>query len=442
MRRSLFAMSVLALIAQQAAAQLPAPVVPSRDASFASSATPKGASPSLTLSEAWRRAEEISTLLQTARANLVAAEGQLADARAFLWNNPEVRGEAVNRDVPQPGMSGQTYREWAVGLQQAFETGGQQGHRREAATKEIAALEFALDETRRQLRAEVEQRFIKVLSLQERIVTEEEAVRLVTSASTTVTKRVNAGEDSRLDGNLAAVEAVRAGNQIAGLREQLLDARTDLATILQLPPGSFPEAVGDLLSPEATYSLDQLLVSAADRPQLRALDMREAAARSRLNLERASVSPDITVGIGAGREGPSSARENLLVLTVSVPLPLFRRNGTGIGRATADLTQAQIDRQAAQRDLPSLVRSLWLKVESLRARLKRLEESAVSRLDENQRLSQRAYSAGEIGLLQLLVVNRQLVDARRDVLDARSELRLAIIALESAAGWQSSASVR
>lgn len=437
MHGSFLAASALAFVAQQAVAQLPPSVVISRDALAATSSlsASAGLQPT-TLAEAWRRAEEASTAIQSAKANLRAAEGQLTDARALLWNNPEVRGETVSRDVPQPGTSSQTYREWAVGVQQAFETGGQQGYRREAATRELAALESTLEETRRQVRADVEQRFVRVLALQARIATEDEGLRLVNSAASTVTKRVSAGEDSRLDGNLAAVEAVRVGNQIASLREQLIDARADLALVLQLPAHASPEAVGDLGVPAPGYTLEQLLASAAERPQLRALGLREHAARSRLDLERASVYPDITLGVGAGREGPSSARENLVVFTVSVPLPLFRRNDTGIGKATTELTQTQIDRQAASRDVPALVRSLWQKVESLRARLKRLEDSAVSRLDENQRLSTKAYAAGEIGLLQLIVVNRQMVDGRRDLLDARTELRLAIIALEAAAGWQ------
>ena len=438
MHGSFLAMGALAFVAQQAVAQLPPSVVISRDpiAPTASFSAGAGLQPT-TLADAWRRAEEASTAIQSARASLKAVEGQLTDARALLWNNPEIRGETVSRDVPQPGASGQTYREWAVGVQQAFEIGGQQGYRREAATRELAALESTIEETRRQVRAEVERRFVRVLALQERIATEDEALRLVNSAATTVNKRVIAGEDSRLDGNLAAVEAVRVGNQIASLREQLIDARTDMAVALQLPANTLPEGVGDLSVPSGAYTLEELLASAMERPQLRALDLRENAARSRLDLERASVYPDITLGVGSGREGPSSARENLVVLTVSVPLRRNSGNGTGIGKATTDLTQAQIDRQAAARDVPALVRALWQKVESLRARLKRLEDSAVSRLDENQRLSTKAYAAGEIGLLQLIVVNRQMVDGRRDLLDARTELRLATIALEAAAGWQS-----
>jgi cobalt-zinc-cadmium efflux system outer membrane protein len=57
------------------------------------------------------------------------------------------------------------------------------------------------------------------------------------------------------------------------------------------------------------------------------------------------------------------------------------------------------------------------------------------RLDQNQRLSATSYRTGEIGLLQLIVVNRQVLDGRRDLIEARSDLRLNTIALEAAAGW-------
>ena len=74
-------------------------------------------------------------------------------------------------------------------------------------------------------------------------------------------------------------------------------------------------------------------------------------------------------------------------------------------------------------------------VESLHARVKRLEDQVLVSLDQNQRLSVTAYRAGEIGLLQLIVVNRQVLDGRRDLIEARSNLRLSTIALEAAAGW-------
>ncbi|MFO1315471.1 MAG: TolC family protein [Burkholderiales bacterium] len=388
-----------------------------------------------TLDQAWRRAESHSAAIQAVAANAAAVEGQLADAQAFLWNNPQLNSEFVHRRVPQPEASVEWQQEWGVGISQTFETGGQQQHRRAAANADIDAQRLALTETRRGVRGEVEQRFVSVLSLQERIVAEEQARVLLDDAARLVDKRVAAGEDTRLDGNLAAIEATRQRNQVTTLREQLLEAQGDLAKLLQLPPNVLPEAVGSLDPRTQSYSLDELLALASARPQLETLRARERAAASRLDLERAAVSPDVTVGLGVGREGANNFRENLVGLTISVPLPFFRHNKTAIGKASTDLAQVRTERQASERDIPALVRLQWQRVESLRERVRRLETAVIAPLDMNRQLSSKAFSAGEIGLLQLVLVNRQMLEGQRDLLAARTELRMAAIALESAAGW-------
>lgn len=398
--------------------------------------SPAFAAPSaLTLEDAWRRAEEASPALRTSQANLAAAEGELRDARALLWNNPQLSAERRRKEVPQPPSSTQTNREWSLGLTQTFEIAGQQGDRRGAAQQSLAAARQAIAETRRQVRAEMESRFIQVLNLQLRIQTEEATLKLIEDAANAVGKRVAAGEDSRLDGNLARVEAERARNQVALLREQLVQARAELAASLQLPPGDLPEVRGELDPAPVSYSRDDLLAATANRPVLQALDHREQAAKDRLALERAARYPDVTLGLGAGREGPFDAREKITGLSISLPLPLFRRNAGGIGRAATDLSQSQIEREAANRDVRAQVIALWERLASLRARVQRLRESVLPGLEENQRLSSVSFRAGEIGLLQLLLVNRQVLDGQRDLLDARTELRLTQVELEAAAGW-------
>ena len=389
----------------------------------------------LTLDEARRLAEAANPTLRAAQAGLAAAEGQVRDSRGILWNNPQLATDLARRRAAQIGLADQTLREHSVGLAQTFELAGQQGHRRDAAQKELAATREGIEETRRQVRAEVERRFIRVLSLQRRIETERAALRLIEEAAAAVGKRVAAGEDTRLDGNLAAVEAERGRNQLTLLNEQLIQARADLAAALQLPPDSLPEAAGDLAAGPPPYTLDELLASAAGRPLLRTLELREQAGRSRLELERASAYPDLTVGLSTAREAEPDVRYRLTTLSISLPLPLFRRNATGIGRAGTELTQAQIERQTAVRDTRAQVLALWQRLASQRARVQRLGESVLPSLEENQRLAAIAYRAGEIGLLQLLLVNRQALDARRDMLDVVGDFALTRVELEQAAGW-------
>jgi len=390
----------------------------------------------LTLDRAWQLAEQANPTLNSARANLATAEGQLADAQGLFWNNPQITAERVRRTVPDPGLGERTQREWGVGLTQTLEIAGQQGYRQTAAEQELAALRETVEEARRQLRAEVEQKFVRIVSLQLRAEMETGLVDLIKNNSAVTRKRFDAGEDTRLDANLAEVELGRARNQLETVGEQLIQARADLAMLLQLPAEKLPVVKGTLVAkPELPYTLEQLLAAAASRAQLRALDYREQAARNRLGLERAAVYPDVTVGLSSAREGPGDAREKLVGLSVSIPLPFFRRNATGIGKASAELTQAEIEKQAAGRDVRARVLALWQKLDSLRQRTQRLEQSVLHRLEENQRLSTAAYRAGEISLVQMLLATRQVLDTRREVLEAMTDFALTRSELEQSAGW-------
>jgi cobalt-zinc-cadmium efflux system outer membrane protein len=119
-----------------------------------------------------------------------------------------------------------------------------------------------------------------------------------------------------------------------------------------------------------------------------------------------------------------------------VPLPLFKHNAAGIGQASSELSQVRIEREAAARDLRAQVYTLWAKVQSLQARVRRLKESVLPALADNQQLSVKSRLAGQIGLLELIVVNRQALDARRDLIDALGDLQATRHTLEAAAGWQ------
>ena len=389
----------------------------------------------LTLSEALSLAESANPALRTRQAQLAAAEGLRRDTAAPLFNNPQLSVDQVRRSVPQAGAGTERRNEWGAGVFQTFEIAGQQGHRRELANSALSALRLEIADTRRQVRAEVTGRFYRVLALQQRTVLEAQALKLFEDTAAAVEKRRAAGEDTRLDANVAKVEAERARNQLALAGEQLIDARAELAATLQLPPASLPEATGDLAALPGGYSLDTLLAAVEAQPRLRALAERENSAAARLKLERASAYPDVTVGVRADREGPSAARERLTTLSVSVPLPLFRRNAAGIGQATSELSQVRIDRQTQLRDAQANVTALWAKRASLETRVRRLQQSVLPALDDNQQLSIKSRRAGQIGLLELIVVNRQALDARRDLIEALAEYHATRLALEASAGW-------
>lgn len=399
-----------------------------------SSANGSMASQSITLAEVLVLAETVNPTFRARQAQLAAAEGVRTDASSLFFNNPQLSTDLTRRSVPQFGQANDRRQEWNAGLSQTLEIAGQSGYRRQAADAALAALRAEIDDARRTARSVAAENFYRVLALQQRIVLEAEALKLFENTAVAIQKRRTAGEDTKLDANISAVEAERARNQLALTQEQLLAARTALGATIQLPPSSLPQVVGELTMKPRRFSLAELQAAVASQPKLIALNERENSATSRLKLEQASTYPDVTVGLNVGREGPGMARERLTTLTFSVPLPLFKRNATGIGQARSELSQVQVERQTTLRDTQANVNALWLRLDSLEARIRRLQESMLPALADNQQLSVKSQQAGQIGLLELIVVNRQALDARRDLNDALSEYHATRLELELAAG--------
>jgi outer membrane protein, heavy metal efflux system len=123
------------------------------------------------------------------------------------------------------------------------------------------------------------------------------------------------------------------------------------------------------------------------------------------------------------------------MLSLTVPLPIFKRNSAAIGQALTDLTQVEIERASAIRDGEALVRKLWLRLASQQERVQRLQRAMLPASTDNQQLTVRSRAAGQIGVLDQILVNRQALDAEREVNDALGDLYATRIELERAAGW-------
>ena len=389
----------------------------------------------LTLDNAWKIAEQNNPDLKRAIANQQANQGELSDANAALYNNPTINLEGRRRNIYQPNHSDASKNEWGGGVAQTFEIAGQQGLRRQSAQAGLSAQGQEAAETARSVRAQVEEKFVQVLAIQKQIEAEQRTLALIERNTQLSTKRVEAGEDSKLDGNLAIVDAERARNQLGLLQEQLTRAKLALSLLLQVPQQDVREVKGEIEPVKSNYTVDELLDSAKLRPANKALSLREDSARNRLALERSLVYPDVTVSLNYSQEAGLDGDSKITSLGFSLPIPLFRKNATGIGRATTELSQVEIDRQAFERDVQASIRAAWERRENLQQRLQRLRSEVSPKLEENLKLSQLAFQSGEIGLPQLLLVQRQTIDAQRDLIDALRDLRLTQIELEYAAGW-------
>ncbi|MGP1717097.1 MAG: TolC family protein [Methylophilus sp.] len=389
----------------------------------------------LTLDQAWLFAIRNNADLQRQMANQSIPDGDFQDARGLLYYNPVLNLDVRQRNISQSPGADTRRGEWGAGIAQTFEIAGQQGLRRNAAQQSQQAIALDIAEEYRLLHAQLEEQFVTVLAIQKRIEVEQRILTLIEQNTALSRKRVQAGEDSLLDGNLAVVDTERARNQLSGLNEQLVRARAQLAATLQLGETELPMVAGELMPAATSYTLTDLLEKLAARPAIQSLNIKESAARSRLELQQNLKYPDLTVSLVNSREATMAGDDNITSVGFSLPLPLFRRNGAGIGRATAEFTQSEINRAALTRNAKAAIQAAWLRRENIRERVSRLDKEVYPRLEQNLKLAKIAFENGEIGLPQLLILQRQTVDAQRDIIDAQKDIRLVQVELEYVSGW-------
>lgn len=115
-------------------------------------------------------------------------------------------------------------------------------------------------------------------------------------------------------------------------------------------------------------------------------------------------------------------------------LPAFA-NGQdfrAVGSARAARLRAELE--AAQTRVQIEVRAKLLVYERSLAGLRILQTDALPGLDENETLTNRSFEVGQIGLTDLLLIRREILETRFQYLDALLEAALARTELLASAG--------
>lgn len=222
-----------------------------------------------------------------------------------------------------------------------------------------------------------------------------------------------AGDASGLEVN--AIEA-----DTAGIRGRLSAAESEqrkaLARLRIRFPGADTNALalaepGPIGEPEEVWEARILRTSDPLRIAQVELDQAELA----VSRSRANRLPDPTFGLYTASEVYSN--ENIIGVNVTIPIPGRYRNRQ-LGRALAQVDMARAARDRQQRLMEIEVAEGYADATGNFERWRLAEESA-AKTRESARLTQRAYSLGEVDLQALLLSRRQAVEAMDSALDAR-----------------------
>jgi cobalt-zinc-cadmium efflux system outer membrane protein len=376
----------------------------------------------MTLAEVLARAREQAPRIVSARLAVDEARGRLLGAAVRLHTNPELEASVGTREGPDS-----RFTDFEVGLAQRFEPGSRRSARIAAAEAAIAQSAAIVDETTRDVLRLAAGAYFRALHAQERIRLLDAAQELAGNVYSVADRRFKAGDIAVLDVNIAkaSLARIRAAREAAealralaiGDLRQLLRIDEDIRVAGDLAVGNPPD-------------LATLLQAASQRPELRALEAAVQEAEADAQLGRTFARPDYGLGVRYARE----EGDQILLGGVTVTLPFFSKGQElqAVGTARASRLRAELD--AARSRVHIEVRSVFEAYSRRAAGLRLLESDAIPGLDENEALTTRSFEAGQLGLPELLLIRREILDTRSQYLDALLEAALARIDLDAGAG--------
>jgi cobalt-zinc-cadmium efflux system outer membrane protein len=376
---------------------------------------------SLSLAEVIARAREQAPQIVSARLALEEARGVLAGASVRFQSNPELDVAVGNRN----GSEGR-FTEFDVGFGHAFDPRGGRSARLAGANAAIAHDAATIDEVTRSVLHRAAASFYRALHANERLRLLTAAEELAVQVHVIANRRFQAGDTAVLDVNIARASLARIRADREGTSASKAVAIGELRRLLHFEQ---PIDVAGALPRPIDADLDAALRAATERPELRALEagIREGEALSQLGQSLAR--PAYGVGVRYARE----EGDQIVLGGMTVTLPVFSKGQEQQTVGAARVTRLRAELDTARVAVQLEVRAAFEAYSRRTSAVDVLDQEAMPGLDENEQLTTRSFEVGQLGLPELLLIRREILDTRFHYLDALLEAALARTDLDASA---------
>jgi cobalt-zinc-cadmium efflux system outer membrane protein len=374
------------------------------------------------LADVLSRAREQAPEIVSARLALEEARGRLAGASVRFQSNPDLEA-AVG---PRRGTDSRV-TDYEFGVAQMFEPGVRRSARIDGANAALEHSTANIDDVTRTVLRLAASAYYRVVHANERIRLLTSTYDVASSVYTAADRRFRSGDIAVLDVNIARASRARVGAAREAAEADRALAMGELRRLLRID--------GDIVVEGSLPRLDQgdlsaALESAAQRPELRMLEAGVREAEAELRLGTSFSKPEYGIGLKYSRE----EGDQIVLGGFTVTLPMFSKGQEQRAAGSARSRRLRADLEAARIRAQLEVRATFDAYTRRLAALRLLETDAVPGLDDNEQLTTRSFEVGQIGLPDLLLIRREILDTRAQYLDALLEAALARIALDASAG--------
>jgi cobalt-zinc-cadmium efflux system outer membrane protein len=175
----------------------------------------------------------------------------------------------------------------------------------------------------------------------------------------------------------------------------------------------------------------------AEHPQIAARRARVTAAEARLAAARRDRLPEPSVGGFFSREvepGGPGYRTAVGLATITIPIPLWRRNQGEIAEAKAAISVANAELAATEYQMSLQLRRAAEAVDIAAQRVATYARDVVPRFEENLTMLERAFELGEADIIEVFVARERFLSIQTEALSAYDTYYRSIYELEALTG--------
>lgn len=309
--------------------------------------------------------------------------------------------------------------ETTVALSSAVELGNQRKSRVAAIDARQQRLDVEQQIQALELMAETTRRFVTLLAAQAYRQLAIEAEALAQRSLQAVQRRVKEGASPRAEALRAEAALAQAQLAISQAASEAEIAKLRLVEMWAGDIAAFNRASGDLLKLPKPQSQQELINRLQSNARMQRLVNEVMIRQAELKLAKADAGTDVRWRIGVKQFQAND--ETAMVAGVSVPLFSGRRHRGDIAEAEANLTEAQVQRQAAQLQLRTHLLTLLTANRTHYEKVQQLRDEIIPLLQQAQADAESAYRRGLYSYLELVAARQDLIEAQRTLIDTSAD---------------------
>ena len=301
---------------------------------------------------------------------------------------------------------------FSYGVSQTFELGGKRQKRVNVANADSEVARAGFQIVVWQLTNDVKKKFYAVVLAKSLLDLAKENQKTFAEIVNHTTEVFKLGEISGLDLQRLEIEKFKFDTDIANSERDYEVALRDLRVTLGGDYRAMDiEVAGaiDYYQPYDFSAADLRDKAMAARPDLKAAQLSETAAKAMIRLQDAQRIPDVTVGAGIDQIPAGGSTYNF---GFSIPLPIFNRNQTERAKALIQKQKAQNDQQFIANQVLSDVDKTLVAFNIQKRRIELYRTGVLTKVTDIQTATEFALRAGESDILELL----DAIRTRRDTL--------------------------